>query len=524
MRDQRTTYRATRHPTNLVLAMLIGVIGVALSACGPSVRQYEKTVTEALPEPTQSFLSRRSNSLGNPQDGRSGVRMLADGEEALAARLLLAARAERTIDAQYYLLHDDPTGHLFASSLVQAADRGVRVRLLLDDMDTAGYDAMTAALDLHPNIEIRLFNPFWREKGKVLNALTDFGRINRRMHNKSMTFDNTFTIVGGRNIGAEYFLAKATTNYRDLDLLATGPVVRDVSASFDEYWNSRFAVPARVVVGEPEDLTLREAKARLQELVNEARQTEFAEALIKSASTDFARENFKLEWVTAKAYADPISKTAREHDEEDILARQLLPYFENAEREIHVISAYFVPRNSGVGWLADMEDRGIDVEVVTNSIASNDVAPVYAHYAKKRRALLRSGVELYELRPDSLERNKLGVNWETSRSGLHTKAFSIDDRYLFIGSFNLDPRSVWINTEMGIMIDSPSLVQQTVGQLEAALPRNTYQLQLTENDQIVWLTERDDKKTSLYRREPNATLFKHIWTGFLGVLPIGSQL
>ncbi len=524
MRRQPPSCLATRHFKHLLLALLFGLIGVVLSACGPSVRQYEKTVTRTLPEPPQSYLSRRSQSLGNPEDGRSGVRMLSDGEEALAARLLLAARAERTIDAQYYLLHDDPTGHMFASSLVRAADRGVRVRLLLDDMDTAGYDAMTAALDLHPNIEIRLFNPFWREKGKALNALTDFGRINRRMHNKSMTFDNTFTIVGGRNIGAEYFLAKQTTNYRDLDVLATGPVVREVSDSFDEYWNSRFAVPARVVVGEPEDLTLKEAKARLLKLENDARQTEFVEALIRSASTDFARENFKLEWVSAKAYADPVSKAAREHDEDEILAQQLLPYFENAGDEVHIISAYFVPLNSGVTWLAGLEERGVDVEVVTNSIASNDVAPVYAHYAKKRRALLRAGVELYELRPDSLERDKLGVNWDTSRSGLHTKAFTVDDRYLFIGSFNLDPRSVRINTEMGIMIDSPSLAQRTVGQLEAALPRNTFKVELTEDQQMIWLTERDDKKTSLYRREPSGTLLQHIWAGFLGILPIGSQL
>ncbi len=524
MRAQLPSYFDMRCISRLRIALLFGLTAILLSACGPSVRQFEKTVTHALAEPPQSYLARHSRSLGSPGGERSGVRMLSDGEEALAARLLLAAKAERTIDAQYYLLHDDPTGHIFASSLVQAADRGVRVRLLLDDMATSGYDTMTAALDLHPNIEIRLFNPFWREKGKVLNALNDFRRINRRMHNKSMTFDNAFTIVGGRNIGAEYFLAKEITNYRDLDVLATGPVVGEVSDSFDEYWISRFAVPARVVIGEPEDLTLKEARARLQQLEDDARQTEFVEALIKSANTDFARENFKVDWVSARVYADPVSKIVREHEEDDILARQLLPYFENARKEVHIVSAYFVPLNSGVTWLSRLEERGVDVEVITNSIASNDVAAVYAHYAKKRKALLRAGVELYELRPDSLQREQLGVNWETSRSGLHTKAFTIDDRYLFVGSFNMDPRSVSINTEMGIMIDSPQLTEQTIGQLETALPRNTYQLQLTEEDRIIWLTERDDKATSLYQQEPTGTVLQHIWAGFLGILPIGSQL
>ena len=176
---------------------------------------------------------------------------------------------EQTIDAQYYHLHDDPTGHLFASSLVQAADHGVRVRLLLDDMDTSGYDPMTAALELHPNIEIRLFNPLWREKGNVLCAKTDFSCFNRRMHNKSMTFDNVFTIVGGRNIGAKYFLANETTNYVDLDVLAAGQVVPDVSDSYDEYWSSRFAVPARVVIGELTDMTLNQARTRWQQLEGE---------------------------------------------------------------------------------------------------------------------------------------------------------------------------------------------------------------------------------------------------------------
>lgn len=176
---------------------------VALLGCAPKERVYEKTVSTYQPAREDSKLGRVARRLGDPGDGRSGVRLVSDGEQALVSRLLMAAAAERTIDAQYYLLHDDPTGHLFAASLLQAADRGVRVRLLLDDMDTAGYDAMTAALDLHENIEIRLFNPFWRDQSLVVAGLTDFKRINRRMHNKSMTADNLFTIVGGRNIGAE---------------------------------------------------------------------------------------------------------------------------------------------------------------------------------------------------------------------------------------------------------------------------------------------------------------------------------
>ncbi|WP_226689741.1 phospholipase D family protein [Ruegeria arenilitoris] len=497
---------------------------LALVACAPKTRTYEKTVSASLPAISGTALGLAANRLGNPKDGRSGVKLISDGEEALVSRLLLAAAAERTIDAQYYLLHNDPTGHLFAASLLQAADRGVRVRLLLDDMDTSSYDAMTAALDNHENIEIRLFNPFWRDQSLLFAGLTDFKRINRRMHNKSMTADNVFTIVGGRNIGAEYFLARKEMNYADLDVLAAGPVVREVSQSFDAYWNSEFAVPARVVVGEPQEFDLADARVRLNELVEEARQTQYGAALRKSAQENFADGALSLDWLPAKLYADPPSKAAGLENSGPVLASQLLPYFENANSEVNIVSAYFVPRNNGVKWLTELESRGVNVKVVTNSLASNDVAPVYAHYAKKRRALLRGGVELYELRPDAYQVQRRGINWAQSRSGLHSKAFAVDDRYLFVGSFNWDPRSVNINTEMGILIDSPALTARTMGALDDALPAYTYNVTLEHAGQLKWTTRGDDGNVLEYESEPTGSAWDHIVSGFLSILPIGSQL
>lgn len=502
---------------------LLGAL-LTVAACAAPVREYSKTVTRALPETTQSFLTQRSTELGNPGDGRSGIKLLPNGEDALAARLLLAAKSEHTIDAQYYLLHNDPAGHLFAASLLHAADRGVRVRLLLDDMDTSDYDAFTLALDTHPNIEIRLMNPFWRDKSVIAAGLTEFSRINRRMHNKSMTFDNAFTVVGGRNIGAEYFLAKPTTNYIDLDVLAAGPVVREVSDSFDSYWNSPYAVPARVVIEQPPEMTLDEARARLLALEATARDSEFGQALVKSARREFQRSSLDLTWVPAKVYADPVEKLGVASDDMNTLARQLKPYLDAAEVELHIVSAYFVPLRSGVDLLAGLEARGVDVEIVTNSNGSNDVAPVYAHYAKWRKPMLRSGVDLYELRTDLFQIEPQGTNWFQSRSGLHTKAFTIDDRHMFIGSFNFDPRSVRINTEMGIMIDSRLLTEKALGRLEEALPTNTYRLLLTEDDRIHWETQNDDGTVVRYRSEPTASMLDHIWAGFLALLPIGSQL
>ncbi len=497
---------------------------LALTACAAKTRVYEKTVTVSQPARPNSSLGQAAKRLGDPKDGRSGVKLITDGEEALVSRLLLAAAAEQTIDAQYYLLHNDPTGHLFAASLLRAADRGVRIRLLLDDMDTSSYDAMTAALDNHENIEIRLFNPFWRDQSLLFAGLTDFKRINRRMHNKSMTVDNLFTIVGGRNIGAEYFLARKEMNYADLDVLAAGAVVNEVSQSFDAYWNSKFAVPARVVVGEPEDFSLSDARDRLNDLVEEAKETRYGSALRKSAQEDFGNGALKLDWVPARLYADPPSKAAGLDNSGPILASQLLPYFEGASSEVSIISAYFVPRNNGVKWMTELEQRGVDVKVVTNSLRSNDVAPVYAHYAKKRRALLRGGVELYELRPDAYQVQRRGINWAQSRSGLHSKAFAIDDRYLFVGSFNWDPRSVNINTEMGILIDSPAVTVQTMGSLDQALPVFTYNVTLENDGQLVWRTRNEDGKVLEYSSEPTGSAWDHIVAGFLSILPIGSQL
>ncbi|MFA3920173.1 phospholipase D family protein [Ruegeria hyattellae] len=506
------------------VAMIHVCFALALAACAPKVRTYEKTVTTAQQPHSNSALGRAANRLGDPKDGRSGVKLISDGEQALVSRLVLAAEAEQTIDAQYYLLHNDPTGHLFAASLLRAADRGVRVRLLLDDIDTSSYDAMTAALDHHENIEIRLFNPFWRDQSLLFAGLTDFKRINRRMHNKSMTADNVFTIVGGRNIGAEYFLAREEMNYADLDVLAAGPVVSEVSQSFDAYWNSEFSVPAHVVVGKPEAFSLSDARQRLDELVEEAKQTQYGAALRKSAKENFSDDALSLDWVMARLYADPPSKTAGKENADPILASQLLPYFEDAKSEVNIVSAYFVPNNSGVKWLTALENRGVDVKVVTNSLASNDVAPVYAHYAKKRRALLRGGVELYELRPDAYQVHQRGINWANSRSGLHSKAFAIDDRYLFVGSFNWDPRSVNINTEMGILIDAPTLTTQTMGALDEALPAYTYSVTLEDAGQLKWRTRNEDGTISEYDAEPTGSTWNHIVSGFLSILPIGSQL
>ncbi|MDW4499737.1 phospholipase D family protein [Sulfitobacter sp. D35] len=495
---------------------------LALSACAPKVVEVAKPRSAAFSDTGDTFLASRARALGDPGNGTSGVRLVASGPEALALRLLLSERAERSIDAQYYILHNDTTGHLFAGELLRAADRGVRVRLLLDDMYTAEYDPMTAALTRHPNIEIRLFNPFRRDIGRVLGGLLEFGRINRRMHNKSMTFDNQVTLVGGRNIGDEYFAAREDSNYDDLDLLAAGPVVRDVSAVFDDYWNSPYAIPADVLIGPMPALSTEDARARMQALYEAAKLTEYGSALDHEIRAQLQSARLQLDWVPAQVESDPPDKAGR--SEASVLADDLLPVLQAADSELVVASAYFVPGPRGTALLTGLARRGIRVTILTNSMDSNDVEPVHAHYSKYRKALLEAGVELWELRPNKERPDRTLLQLGQSLSGLHSKAFAVDERHFFIGSFNWDPRSVALNTEMGILIDAPRVTRAAIREWRAGLPDAAYRLVLTETGEIAWLEKREDGSWTGYGREPTSSGWRRFRMGLYRTLPIRRQL
>ncbi|MCV2879054.1 phospholipase D family protein [Sedimentimonas flavescens] len=505
--------------------IMAGLIAGWVSACSLGPGTYTKNISVARMDTDTTWLARRIEAMGNPHDGRSGVYLLRDGAEALALRLVLSERAEKTIDAQYYLLHDDVAGHLFLWKLLEAADRGVRVRLLLDDIDMAVYDPVTAALDAHPNIEIRLFNPFWRSAHQAVVAAMDFPRINRRMHNKSMTFDNTVTILGGRNIGAEYFAARDDSNYDDLDILAAGPAAQEVSSSFDTYWNSPYAVPSEVVIKDHRDAAaVSTNRAHLQDLAREAQASPYGEALHHGIRDALGNNSLKLHWVPAQVFADAPDKAKGGADSATFLSAALEPYITSAQSELYVVSAYFVPRRRGVDLLAAMEARGVDVTVLTNSMDSTDVLAVYGHYALSRRALIEAGVDLWELRSNTAREDRKRLGLEKSLSGLHSKAFAVDGRHLFIGSFNWDPRSVHINTEMGLMIDSPELTQEVLRIFKRDLPDRAYQVTADENGKLNWLSRREDGVTLLHLWEPYDSVWRAFMSGVYGFLPIGKQL
>ena len=511
------------------LHSIMGLVPISLlSACTSTPVPFDapKTASYAYEDTSGTRLGQNVARAAATRPGQSGFYLLNDGIEALAVRLLLSERAERSIDAQYYLLHNDITGQLFAAALLRAADRGVRVRLLLDDIDTAQYDAGMTALDGHPNIEIRLFNPFSRSQGQLISFFTEFGRINRRMHNKSMTFDNQATIVGGRNIGAVYFSAQEHSNHDDLDVLGFGPVAGEVSAAFDEYWNSSVVVPVGALLGQDATLAdLDERRARIPKIIETARQSPYGGALDDAVLEAIAADETILTWSQAIVVVDPPEKATETYDGQhpEQLTSVMGPLVRAAEKELVVISPYFVPRDSGVEGLRELTERGVRVVIYTNSLASNNIVSVHAHYAPYRKALLEAGVELWEARPETPQRDRVRRGLGFSRSSLHAKAFAIDRRYLFIGSFNWDPRSVDINTEMGIYLDAPDMTGPALQRFELVMPTSAYRLRLTETGAIEWLALVNGREV-IYQDEPEASSWRKFLAGFYRLLPIEDQL
>jgi putative cardiolipin synthase len=491
-----------------------------LSGCAGLPNNVERMPSNALENTAETRLGRALAPAATTNPGRTGVYPLVDARDAFAARMLLARAADRCLDVQYYIWRDDTTGALLNDALWEAAERGVRVRLLLDDQNTAGLDETIAALDSHPNIEVRLFNPFANRHLRVGDFVTDFARVNRRMHNKSFTADNQATIVGGRNVGDEYFGADSPVAFADLDVLAAGSVVREVSAGFDAYWNSESAWPASALIrasqgGEPASApwAIRRDGAQAAHYTAAVRETPLLRQLL-------ARE-LPLQWVPARVVQDDPSKVLHPPERDEL---HMLPRLEAAlgkpGRELDLISPYFVPTQGGTAGLIALAARGVRVRVLTNSLAATDVTPVHAGYAKYREALLRGGARLYELKPlrhqDSAERQRSGGG--SSSASLHAKTFAVDRSRLYVGSFNLDPRSARLNTEMGVVIDSAPLSTSLADAFDGAIPHRAYELRLTDFG-IEWI-ERGDAGEARHASEPGAGLLRRLWIGLLSLLPI----
>jgi len=461
----------------------------------------------------------------------SGLRLLQDAKEAFAARLMLVRSAEQRLDVQYYIWHGDLSGSLLLEEIAEAARRGVQVRLLLDDNGITGLDARLAILDEHPNIAVRLFNPFPLRRPRAVNWLFAFKRLNGRMHAKSLTADGGATIVGGRNIGDEYFGAQSKGQFDDLDVLAVGPVAAQVEQVFEDHWQCRDARPISAVVGPVSARARRKAVGD----ADAATQCEAArryrseiEALPSFAQMRSGRDD--LVGAPAHAVAVMPPPDAQRQATTNGLAELLPQGLAKPTRDLILISGYFVPTATGCDQLAELRRNGARVRVLTNSFAATDVGLVHAGYAPCRRGLLKHGIELFEM-PAPDDAPKTGGKFVRSGSArtrrgsgksLHAKVYIVDRRQLYIGSANFDPRSAHINTELGFFIESAALAERLATEFEQAA-QNSYRLDLSPENALLW-TDARDAHPRAERTEPGTNVLTRLIIRLLSKLSIEDQL
>lgn len=481
--------------------------------------------SHALPvQPAQTELDRELTPLLAANPGHTGAILVPDGLDAFAARAISARRAGRSLDLQYYIWHDDIAGRLLGREAWLAAERGVRVRMLLDDMNAEGLDPKLLVLDAHPNVEIRLYNPFRNRGGaaRVLELVQRLVSVNHRMHNKAWIADGRMAVVGGRNIGVEYFSAGEDTNFRDLDLVLFGPAVAQASGVFDAYWNSAAAVPiAALNEKDPAELA-----ALVAEMAAEVR-TPQAQAYLQRVDSSqqvraYVAQKLRPHWSTGiRVVADPPLKWQRD-DRSGWMIGHLASILRGTQDKALLISPYFVPGEFGTQGLSRLSARGVHVGIITNSLAANDVPAVHSAYANYRPALLDAGVKLYEIR--AVGRPGTAGVFGSSGASLHTKAFVVDDARGFVGSFNLDPRSADLNTEMGVIFDDPSIAAALREEyLRLSGPALSYWVYQRSDGSVGWL-DRAAAPPAVLDREPDTGTMLRATAKVVGWLPIESQL
>jgi putative cardiolipin synthase len=503
----------------LILALCVSIVLLGRCSALPSVQN--RTTSSALADTGATKLGKAIAPRVASHPGLSGIYPLRDARDAFAARFMMAGAAERTLDVQYYIWRKDMSGTLLLKALCDAANRGVRVRLLLDDNNTSGLDSILAALDAHPAIEVRLFNPFVIRKPRALAYVADFSRLNRRMHNKSFTADNQATIIGGRNVGDEYFGATDGVLFSDLDVIAIGPVVQETSNHFDRYWASGSSYPVDRLLPAVDAARIGEITAAALRVERDPAAVAYMSAL---RASPFVRElvggTLPLEWAPTRMISDDPLKALGDGAREDLLFEQMRRIFGKPASSVDLVSPYFVPGASGTDRFVEWAKRGVKVRVLTNSLEATDVPAVHAGYAKRRRALLAAGITLYELRlsPGSLAARGSGP-FGSSGSSLHAKTFAVDGARVYVGSFNFDPRSAELNTEMGFVSESPALAHRIETVFEQSIPITAYEVRLSDSGSLYWI-ERRDGVVLRHDREPGTSYWQRAGVSFLSVLPI----
>jgi len=515
-----------------VVVFAFTILCLVLQACSTLPPSTAKEETHHLPPANDTPAARYAHAEVDKHQNQSGFRLLTLSTNALLSRVALADQAAHSIDLQYYIFANDMTGHLMLQHLLAAADRGVRVRMLIDDNNFDDKDHLFEALDSHPNIEIRLFNPFQTRDPTLLSRATQFmlewRRLNRRMHNKSFIVDNNVAVIGGRNIGDPYFDAGSDTHFRDLDVVAIGPVVPQASEAFDAYWNCDAAYPLdQLKKTDGSGQLLATARQILKKEVRAFAQSDYAQAIINDlpdGPTADARGAWF--WGDAELVADQPEKIEASRDVPALrIGPKLKTMLDGAQHQILAATPYFVPGDAGTKHLVALAQQGLSIKILTNSLASTDETAAHAGYVHYRKALAEGGVQLYELKPSWGQSQPSTTLGKSSGISLHAKTIVVDDRHVFIGSLNMDQRSKLLNTEMGVIVDSPGLAQAISSFLQTAtLPSNAYQVMVDPaSHQLMWLTAKDGKSV-IYQSEPDATAKRRTEVTLLRMLPLDSLL
>jgi len=482
---------------------------ILLGGCAGLPRHVQKTPSVAFQHPEATTLGRivAADEVGK---NLSGFRLLSSGEAALASLIALADHAERTLDIQYYIIHEDESTRAFLHHVRLAADRGVRVRVLVDDLNTAGEDRRFMHLSSHANVEVRVFNPFTAGRfstwTRFVASATDIRRINHRMHNKLFVADDALAITGGRNIGDQYFTLDPRSNFVDLDVVAAGAIVPQLSASFDQFWNSKYAIPIASVASSVD------AEANSSTPPIEA-QTSVSDRWLEQ---ELDAQKLDLIWAPATVLADKPAKIASETspEEELTIANDITALMSTAKQDLSIISPYFIPGKQGVALIAKLVENGVKVRILTNSLASTDSPLVDIGYARYRVPLLKLGVDLREMRPKLGQRHVRFHPFRSSNASLHAKALVIDQKIVFIGSLNMDERSAKINSELGLVISSAEMSREVTSLLDDISTDGSYKLQLDRHDRVEWVSGEGGAQ-KIWHTEPETSRTERIWLTLL---------
>ena len=527
---------------SLLRPLLVAFIAAVVTACGtiPPGADVPRERTVALAQPDTTTLGKAFAERIKQHAGLSGFRLLPAGTDGFVLRAEMTAAAERTIDLQYFIFHTDITGKLLLDELLKAADRGVRLRMLLDDLNVRGDDTKIGVLAAHPNVEIRYFNPASYRGPLLPLRATEFAlnwkRLTYRMHNKLFLVDNTIGIAGGRNVGDEYFSTSKDFEFGDFDVFAVGPAVRSMSGSFDAYWNSALAIPATALGTRPSEKALETFRADLVAHRQKMADEEYMRAVAaNNPLSAIVSGKDPLIWSRYQVLYDAPEKQKVEEGELDgrLLRERLISEMRAVKRELLIVTPYLVPGESQMKLLRDLRASNVAVRILTNSLQSTDVPAVHAGYRKYRVPLLESGIELYEVRtylgnPTLPRRGAPLKGDEADLFALHAKVFVFDRAKVFVGSANFDHRSFRLNTEVGVIIESAEIARQVAQRFEAIVqPANSYQVLLQKapdgSPALIWHTEEDGRVVD-HTGEPGASIKRVLEVGLLSLLPIEDQL